>query len=236
MGGCAVTASDNQLGMAGTRRCVVQDDVLGSRRVRLVQQRVAVVGGGSGKLEGVLSVPPAPAQAVLEPFQGHLVDCLRRIYRDPRGPLVDRVPQEVKYDFGVYRVDPRPMGAVLQGEGGGHPFAVGHCTRDGHCPRAGEVGREGNAGGMTARPAPRCIGGRVAPGLWDPVVPSGAEPPCFEGCGVPSEVGVAGEHLVDTQGQRFVWTGRRVVVEPDLSPGDGAGPGPERRQVLPEPR
>ena len=39
---------DDELGMAGTRLRALQDGVLGRRPVRLVQQRVAVVGGGRG--------------------------------------------------------------------------------------------------------------------------------------------------------------------------------------------
>ena len=76
----------------------------------------------------------------------------------------------------------------------------------------------------------------MAPGLWDQVVPSGAEPPCVEGCGVTSDVGVAGGQMVDAEGQRVVWTRRLVIVERDLSPGNGVPPGLERRQLLPEPR
>ena len=57
-----------------------------------------MVGGSSGKPEWVLSAPPAHARAVLEPLQGSLVGCLRRARRDPCGPLVVRVPQEVEDD------------------------------------------------------------------------------------------------------------------------------------------
>ena len=49
---------------------------------------------------------PVHARAVLKPPQGHLVDCLRRARGDPRGPLVIRVPQEVKDDLGVHCMDP----------------------------------------------------------------------------------------------------------------------------------
>ena len=192
-----------------------------------MKQLVAVVGAGSGKPEGVLSVLPAHARAVLEPFQGDLVDCLHRTRRYPRGPFAVRVPQEVEYDFSIHCVDPLPVGAVLHGEGGGHPFPVRYCTRDGHCPGAGEVGREGNAGRLSARLTLERIGGHVARGLWDPVVPSGAEPPCVEGSGVPAHVGVAGSQLFDTQGQLVVWRG---------CPGDSARLEPERHQVAPEPR
>ena len=118
----AVTAGDNELGMAGAWRCVLFDGVLGRCPVRLVQQRVAVVRGCSGKPEGVLGVLPPQVQAVLVPFEGHLVEGLCRTRRSPSGLFVVRVSQEVEYDFGVYRVYPRPLGAVLQREGGGHPF------------------------------------------------------------------------------------------------------------------
>ena len=74
----AVTAGDDELGVAGARRRVLQDGVLGRCPVRLVQQRVVVVGGGSGKPERVFGMLSAHAQAVLKPLQGHLVDCLRR--------------------------------------------------------------------------------------------------------------------------------------------------------------
>ena len=72
-----------------------------------------VVGANQKGVPGVL---PAHTRAVLKQFQGHLVDCLRRTRRDPSGPFVVRVPQGV---------DPQPVGAVLQGEGGGHPFQSG---------------------------------------------------------------------------------------------------------------
>ena len=52
----AVSTGDYELGVAGTRRRVLQDGVLGGRPVRLVQQSVAVVGGGSGKPKQVLGV------------------------------------------------------------------------------------------------------------------------------------------------------------------------------------
>ena len=47
---------------------------------------------------------------------------------------------------------------------------------------------------------------------------------------------LAGGQLVDTQGQRIVWTGHQVMVEPDPGPGDGVRPGPEGRQGLRGPR
>ena len=47
---------------------------------------------------------------------------------------------------------------------------------------------------------------------------------------------MAGGQLVYTQGQSVIGAGRRVVVEPDLGPGDRARPGLEHRQVLPKPR
>ena len=99
--------------MAGARRRFLQDSVMGRCSVRLVQQLVAVVGGGSGEPERVFGMLPAHAQAVLKPLQGHLVYCLRRACRDPRGPLVVRVPQEVEDDLGVHCRDPRAVDAVL---------------------------------------------------------------------------------------------------------------------------
>ena len=122
----AVIADINELGVAGARRLVLQDGVLGCRPVRLVQQRVAGAGLDSGKSEGVLGVLPAHSRAVLKPFQGHLFDCLRRTRRYPCGPFMFHVPQEVEYDLGVHRMGPRPVGAVLQWEGGSHPFPVGY--------------------------------------------------------------------------------------------------------------
>ena len=226
----AVTAGDNELGVAGARRRVLRDGV------RLVQQLVAVVGGGWGKPERVLGVLPARARAVLKPPQGHLVDYLCRAGRNPNGPLVVRVPQEVANDLGVHLMHPRPVDAVLQGKGSGHPLPVRYRARDGQCPCAGEVGREGDSGGMPAGPAPRRVGGRLAPGFWDSIVSSGAEPPRVVGGGVPLDVRVAGGQLVYTQGQSVVGAGRRVIMEADLGPGDRARPGSERRQVLPEPR
>ena len=76
----------------------------------------------------------------------------------------------------------------------------------------------------------------MAPGLWDPVVPGGAEPPRIEVGAVPSDVGVAGGQLVQVQHPGVVGADCRVVVEWDLSPGNRARPGPERHYVLPEPR
>ena len=69
----------------------------------------------------------------------------------------------------------------------------------------------------------------MAPGLQDPVVPGGAEAPRVEVGGVPSDVGVAGGQLVHLQCPGVVRAHCRVVVESDLSPGDRARPGPERR-------
>ena len=136
----AVWTGIYELGVAGTPGRVLQDGVLGRRPVRLVQQSVAVVGGCSGKPIRVLSVLSAHAQAVLKPWQRSLVDHLCRARGDSRGPLAIRVSQKVEDDLGVNRMDPRPMDAVLQGEGGGHSLPVGHRARDGHCPSAGEVG------------------------------------------------------------------------------------------------
>ena len=53
---------------------------------------------------------------------------------------------------------------------------------------------------------------------------------------MPSDVGVAGGQLVRVQRPGVVGADCRVVVESDLSSGDRARPGPERRYVLPEPR
>ena len=113
-----------------------------------------MLGGGSGIPKWVLGVLPSRAQAVPEPSQGHLVDYLSPARGDPCSPLAIRVWQEVEDAFGVHRVDLWPVGAVLQGEGGGHPLSVGHRARDGHRPRAGEVGGESDAGGVLAGSAP----------------------------------------------------------------------------------
>ena len=113
-----------------------------------------MVGGSSSIPKRVLGVLPSRAQGVPEPSQGHLVDYLRRARGDPRGLLAIRVSQKVEDDFGVHRMDPWPVGAVLQAEGRGHPLSVGHRARDGHRPRAGEVGSESDAGGMLAGSAP----------------------------------------------------------------------------------
>ena len=158
-----------------------------------------MVGSGSGKRKWFLGVLPSHVQAVLEPSQGYLVDILRRARGDSRRPLAIRVSQRVEEDFGIHRMDPWPVDAVLQGEVGGQPLPVRHRARDGHCPRAGEVGGERYTGGVPAGPAPRRISVDVAPGLLDPVVPGGAEPPCFEVGGVPLDVGVAVGQLVHAQ-------------------------------------
>ena len=154
----------------------------------------------------------------------------------PVVPFVVRVPQQVEDDLNVHCVDPRPVDAVLQEEGGSHPLPVGYRAQDGHRPRAGKVGSEGITGGRRAGLAPRCVRGRVAPGFWDPLVSSGAEPPCVEGDGVPLDIAMAGGQLVYTQGQSVVGAGFRVVVESDLGCSDRARPGSERCQVLPQPR
>ena len=171
-----------------------------------------MVGGGSDIPERVLGVLPSCAQAVPEPSQGHLVDYLRRARGDPRGPLSIRVLQEVEDDLGVHRNDPWPVGAVWQGEAGGHPLSVGHRARDGHRPRAGEVGGASDTGGVLAGSATRRIGGGVAPGLRDPVVPGGAELPRVEVCGVPPDVGSAGGQLVHAQRPGVAGADRPVVL------------------------
>ena len=75
----------------------------------------------------------------------------------------------------------------------------------------------------------------MAPGLRDQVVPSGAEPPRVKVGGVPPDVVVAGGQLVHVQRPSVVGADCPVVVEPDLSSGDRAGPGPESRHVFSEP-
>ena len=112
------------------------------------------MGGGPGIPKRVPGVLPSRAQAVSERSQGHLVDYLCRARGDPRGLLVICMSQGVDHDFGVHRMDPWPVGAVLQGKGGGHPLPVGHRARDGHRPRAGEVCGKSDAGGVLAGPAP----------------------------------------------------------------------------------
>ena len=88
----AVTARDDELGLAGAWRRSLLDSGVGRCPVRLLQQRVAVVRGGSGKPEWVLGVLSVHAQAVLNPSQGHLGDCFRCTYGDSRGLLaVDTV-------------------------------------------------------------------------------------------------------------------------------------------------
>ena len=116
------------------------------------------------------------------------------------------------------------------------PYQSGTVPGICHRPRAGEVGSHGNTDGEPAGPAPRRVGGHVAPSFGDPVVSSRAEPSRVEGGGVPLDIGVAGGQLVSAQGQSVVWAGRCVVMEPDIGDGDRARPGSERRQVLPEPR
>ena len=231
----AASTGDYELHVAGTRGRVLQGSVLGRRPVRLVQQTVGVVGGGSGKPKRVLGVLSAHGRAVLKLSQGHLVDHLRRAHGDSCGPLAIRVSQKVEDDLGVQRMDPQPVDAALQGEGGGHSHPVRHRARDGRCPCAGEVGGEGDTGGVPAGSVPRRVGGGVAPGLRDPVVPVGAEPTRVQVGGVPSDIGVAGGQLVYVQRPGVVGADCRVVVESDLSSGDRARPGPERCYVLSEP-
>ena len=76
----------------------------------------------------------------------------------------------------------------------------------------------------------------MAPGLWDPVIPGGAEPPRVEVGRVPPDVRVAGGQPVHVQRQSVLGADCRVVVEPDFSSGDCACPGPKCRYVFPEPR
>ena len=78
-----------------------------------------------------------------------------------------RVLQELDDALSVHCMGPRPVDAVLEGEGGGHPFPVGYRAWVGHRPHAGEVGCEGHTGGVPAGAAPIRVGGRVAPGFWD---------------------------------------------------------------------
>ena len=84
-----------------------------------------MVEGGSGIPKWVLAVLPSRIQAVPEPWQGHLVDYLRRARGDPRGPLAIRVSQEVEDDLGVHPVDPWPVDAVLQGREAATPSPSG---------------------------------------------------------------------------------------------------------------
>ena len=76
----------------------------------------------------------------------------------------------------------------------------------------------------------------MAPGLRDPVVPGGAEPPRVGVDGVPPEIGVAEGQLVHVQRPSVVGADSRVVSASDLSSGDRARPGWERRYVFPKPR
>ena len=185
----AISTRDYELGVAGTRGCVLQDGVPGRCPVRFVQQSVAVVGGSSGKPKRVLGVLSAHAPAVLKPSQGHLVDHLCRAGRDSRGPLAILVLQKVEDDLGVHRMYPRPVESVLQGEGGDHSLPVGHGAPDGHCQRAGEVSGDSDTGRMPTGSSSRRVRGGVAPGLRDPVVPGGAELPRVVFGGVPSDIG-----------------------------------------------
>ena len=100
---------------------------------------------------------------------------------------------------------------------------------DGHRPGAGEACSEGNTTGVPAGRAPRRVGGSVAPGLWDPIVPDRAGPPRIEGDGVPLGFGLAGGELVHAQCQSVVRADCQPVVESDFSSSDRARPGPERR-------
>ena len=76
----------------------------------------------------------------------------------------------------------------------------------------------------------------MAPGLRDPVVPGGAEPPRVEVGGVPPDVGVAGGQLVHAQRPGVAGADRRVVVQPDFRSGDRACPAPKCRHMFLESR
>ena len=76
----------------------------------------------------------------------------------------------------------------------------------------------------------------MAPGLRDPVVPGGAEPPRVEVGGVPPDVGVAEGQLVHAQRPGVAGVDCWVVVQSGFRSGDRACPGPECRHMFPEPR
>ena len=99
-----------------------------------------------------------------------------------------------------------------------------------------EMATESDAGGVFAGSAPRRVGRGEGPGLRDPVVPAGAEPPRVEVGGVPPDVGVAGDQLVHAQRPGVAGADPRVVVQPDFRSGDRACRGPECRHMFLEPR
>ena len=116
----AISTSDYKFGVAAARGGVLQDGVLGRCAVLLVPR------ANQKRVLGVLS---AHAQTVLKPSQGHLVDHLRRTCMDSRGPLAIGDTQKVEDDLGIHCMDPRPVDAVLQGEGGTVPeMATAHMT------------------------------------------------------------------------------------------------------------
>ena len=75
----------------------------------------------------------------------------------------------------------------------------------------------------------------MAPGLRDPVVSGGAEPPRIEVGGVPPDVGVAGGQLVHAQRPGVAGADRWLVVQPDFCSGDCACQGPKCRHMFLEP-
>ena len=75
----------------------------------------------------------------------------------------------------------------------------------------------------------------MAPGLRDPVVPVGPEPPRVEVGGVPPAVRVSGGQVVHAQRPGVAGADRRVVVQSDPCSSNGAWAGPDRRHMFPEP-
>ena len=171
----AVSTGNDELGVAGTRGHVLQDSVLRRCPVCLVQQSVALVGGGSGKPKRVLGVLSAYAQTVLKPSQGHLVDHLCCARGESRGPLAICVSRKVENDLGGHRMDPRRVNAVLQGEGGGQSLPVGHLPEiaTAHV-RVSSAARATLVACLQGLP-PDASEEVLAPGLGDQVVPVGAE-------------------------------------------------------------
>ena len=68
----------------------------------------------------------------------------------------------------------------------------------------------------------------MAPCLRDAVVSGVVGPRCVEEQGVPADISVVGGQLVQAQGPGAIWLDGRPVAETDLSPNNGACPGPER--------